>query len=368
MLTKADDYPIHQRPEPIAYAGSDKNFFDRYFFNGYDGAGENYFAVAFGVYPNTNLADASFSVIHDGVQHSIHASRVLNMERMDIQVGPISIDIIAPLVRLRVRVTENEYGIAADLTFDARVKVIEEPRFTYRIGPRTMMDYTRLTQNGSYTGWIEVKGHRIDVTQGGFLGTRDRSWGVRMIGPTDMQPVAPPPFPQFYFLWAPLNFDDCATFYAENAYGDGTSWAKGATLSPLGEEEPQHALESKIAVIFRSGTRHAKSALIQFSLADGREIVINLETQYQFYQSGIGYMNPEWGHGMYKGENAIGYEEYALSAIDESDLRFLHVQAFVKAGMEDDTGTQRQGIGILEQLILGPHEPSGFKELFDLAP
>ena len=34
-LSKGDDYPIHQTPEPIAYAGTDRNFYDRYFFNGY---------------------------------------------------------------------------------------------------------------------------------------------------------------------------------------------------------------------------------------------------------------------------------------------------------------------------------------------
>ncbi len=26
MLTKADDYPIHQLPEPIATSGTDRNF------------------------------------------------------------------------------------------------------------------------------------------------------------------------------------------------------------------------------------------------------------------------------------------------------------------------------------------------------
>ncbi len=26
MLTKADDYPVHQTPEPIAFAGTDRNF------------------------------------------------------------------------------------------------------------------------------------------------------------------------------------------------------------------------------------------------------------------------------------------------------------------------------------------------------
>ena len=34
MLSKADDYPIHQTPDPIAFSGTDRNFYDRYFFNG----------------------------------------------------------------------------------------------------------------------------------------------------------------------------------------------------------------------------------------------------------------------------------------------------------------------------------------------
>ncbi len=36
MLSKFDDYPIHQTPEPIAHvASSDRNAYDRYWFNGY---------------------------------------------------------------------------------------------------------------------------------------------------------------------------------------------------------------------------------------------------------------------------------------------------------------------------------------------
>ena len=46
MLTKADDYPIHQLPEPIAYTGTDRNFYDRYFFNGYTPDGSSFFAAA----------------------------------------------------------------------------------------------------------------------------------------------------------------------------------------------------------------------------------------------------------------------------------------------------------------------------------
>ena len=87
MLTKADDYPIHQTPEPIAVAGTDRNFYDRYFFNGYARDGEVFFAVAMGIYPHLNVIDAAFSVIRAGRQHNVRASRCLSMERMDTRAG-----------------------------------------------------------------------------------------------------------------------------------------------------------------------------------------------------------------------------------------------------------------------------------------
>src|SRR3978361_2178626 len=106
MLTRADDYPIHQTPEPIAYSGTDRNFYDRYFFNGYAPAqgDKAFFAMAFGVYPHLNIADAAFVVVRDGVEIALHASRCLNMERMDLAVGPVRIDIVETLHKFRVQV------------------------------------------------------------------------------------------------------------------------------------------------------------------------------------------------------------------------------------------------------------------------
>ena len=78
-LTRGDDFPIHQTPEPIAYSGTDRNFYDRYFFNGYADQGDRMFAVAFGVYPHLNIVDAHFSVVRDGVQVNLHTSAWLNM-------------------------------------------------------------------------------------------------------------------------------------------------------------------------------------------------------------------------------------------------------------------------------------------------
>ena len=44
------------------------------------------------------------------------------------------------------------------------------------------MDYTRLAQWGTWEGWIEVDGERIEVDRAGTWGSRDRSWGIRGVG------------------------------------------------------------------------------------------------------------------------------------------------------------------------------------------
>ena len=65
MLSRFDDYPIHQTPEPIAHvATSDRNAYDRYWFNGYAEDGEFYFGVAMAIYPNLRILDGAFSIVN----------------------------------------------------------------------------------------------------------------------------------------------------------------------------------------------------------------------------------------------------------------------------------------------------------------
>ena len=62
MLTQADDFPIHQLPEPIATAGTDRNFYDRYYFQGYDATQGTMIGAALGVYPHLDLIDAHLMI------------------------------------------------------------------------------------------------------------------------------------------------------------------------------------------------------------------------------------------------------------------------------------------------------------------
>lgn len=366
MLSKGDDYPIHQTSEPIAYAGTDRNFYDRYFFNGYSTkqGDRAFFAAAFGVYPHLNIADAAFVVVRDGVEIALHASRCLDMERMNLNVGPVTIEIVEPLKTLRVIVDAPEQKIAADVTFTGRSAAIEEPRFIRRIGPRTLMDYTRLTQNGRYRGWIEVDGKRESVD--GFVGTRDRSWGVRTVGARDPQALAPAVTPQFFWLWSPTNFRSGSLFFHTNDDAGGLPWNRRAVWQP-DEGAAREFDDARSEIRWHSGTRHAASAAVTLAYG-GFQREITFKPVYNFFMLGLGYGHPKWGHGLNHGGLAVEREYIVLNEVNVRLPHHLHIQALCDVSFRDEQGTVQEGRGVLEQLVHGAHKPSGFASSSDFAP
>ena len=95
--------------------------------------------------------------------------------------------------------------------------------------------------------------------------------------------------------------------------------------------------------------------------ASGEERQVELEVLYNFYMSGIGYFHPRWGHGMWVGRDESTYESFKTAEVDEHDMLFQHIQAVSRARIDQ----KPDGMGILEMIILGPHQPSGFKEFMD---
>jgi hypothetical protein len=363
MITSGDDFPIHQTPEPVQQVfTSDRNFYDRFFFNGYWREAEPYFAVAMGIYPNVGIIDAAISVIHGGVQHCVRASRVLGADRMDTRVGPISIEVVRPMRTLRLRVNHPE--VKADLQFEGRASPIEEPRFSRRSGPRMMFDITRFTQHGGYSGSLTIGGKTYDANPSRVWGSRDRSWGVRSIGPQDPAGVPSTVAPQFFWLWSPTNFQDLCTHFDVNENADGSRWHQfGAVGRAEAGADFEIASAVDWSVDYMPKTRHARRAEIILRTQGGAEHRVELETIYNFYMHGIGYGHPKWGHGMYVGADASDYESFKLSEVDQSQQLYQHIQALCRA----KTGS-REGMGILEMMIIGPHEKSGFKGMLDMHP
>jgi hypothetical protein len=359
VLSKGDDFPIHQTAEPIAYSGTDRNFYDRYFFNGYAPDGSGFFALALGIYPHLDIADAHFSFIRDGMQYCLHASCEMGMERMAMRVGPITVEVLEPLNKLKVTINESD-GIAGEFTFTGRSYPIEEPRFTHRIGPRAFMDYTRMTQNGHYEGWIELDGLREDMAPG-TSGTRDRSWGVRPIGARDLQPMVGSPLPAFFWQWTPINLGSRCLFFHLNADSAGKPWnTKGMSVADDSYAGDQQALSGVLETKLEAGTRWP--ALSRLILSDGeKEERFELTPIQRFMMKGLGYTHPVWGHGCHHGPLKIEREDIDLTSLDPADPSNLHVQMICKiSGAE-------AGLGAFEQLIIGPYAPLDLQGMFDPA-
>ncbi len=371
MLTRFDDYPIHQTPEPVAHAASsDRNVYDRYWFNGYAGDGEFYFAVGMGLYPNRGILDCGFSVVRDGEQHAFHGSRRAPGEPGDTTVGPFKIEVIEPMRKARVRLEPNETGIECDLVFTARTACVEEGRQTLRQGVRVVYDVTRFAQFGRWQGQIRYDGKTIAVDASRVYGTKDRSWGIRPVGEPEPGGAPMMRLPQFFFMWAPIHWEDRCTHFGVFEDENGRAWHQDGAIVPVyespedipGVEDPgiQRMASVSHRITYAKGTRRAQAAEITLAEPSGERHVIELEPLLCFRMKGIGYSHPQWGHGRWKGELAIGGESWKTAELNELALENLHIQQVVRARMDG-----REGIGALEQIAIGPHAPSGFEEFMD---
>lgn len=362
MLTPADDYPLHQTPEPMAYAGSDRNFYDRFFFNGYSADGAIFFAAALGVYPQLNIMDASFSLSYEGRQYNLRASKEMLGDRLALSIGPLSVEIIQPMQETRITVSDNEGGLTGTISATARHAPIEEPRFTRRQGTRLVMDVTRATQNITWQGALDLRGTKIDIS--GCRGTRDRSWGIRQVGTADAQSSVPPAPQQFYWLWTPCNFDDAAFFCHSNDDGTGAAWNRKAVFDDFSAGSRSELTQIDFTTGYGDGTRRVS----QLQLEGAQMSATFTPLGHIFYMQGLGYIHPEWGHGMHHGALRVGFDEIDLAdaeaALKAGKMENLHIQSLSDITLEIN-GATHHGQGVIEQLFIGPHAPSGFVDLLD---
>ena len=373
MLTSFDDYPIHQMPVPVAQTGtSDRNHYDRYFFNGYLPEGEVFFGGAMGLYPNRHVIDAAFSIVHEGRQKNLHVSGRAPIDRADTGIGPIHIEVIEPMKRIRMIVEGGAHGVEADVTFDARAVAVAEERQTRNHGTIQVMDVTRFTQNGTWEGWVAIDGKRIEIDPRVARGTRDRSWGIRGVG----EPAGGAPnqtWPQVFWLWGPCNFADECTYIAIFDDAVGSRFYQHSLIAPVRTRpDDPHIDDGVIAhpfrdtpfsIVYQPGTRRARSARMELHPKGAGPVrELTFETLYTFQMCGISYSHPEWAHGTWKGELAVGADEWNLVEVDTLAPQNLHIQNFCRVSLDG-----KPGWGVLEQIAIGPHAPTGLTGALDPA-
>ena len=361
MLSPLDDYPIHQVAEPIRQVGtSDRNFYDRYYFNclptdGGPGGEDLFLIMGMGQYPNLGVADAFAVVVHEGIHRVVRASRALGLDRMDTSVGPFSVSVLEGLEQLRFRLddaTTSDTGDATSLSFDltwrGAQRPIEEPRHVDRdaVG-RIFLDACRLAQMGSWTGSLRIGDREWEVTPDAWWGSRDRSWGIRPSGEPEPPGItATLPFAGFNWLYAPVRFEDQSVFVICQTRNDGSRvleeavrvWRNGTGegVEHLGRPEYDLTWDDDKRFVVAAKVRAGK---LEMDVEPWRPIHLGTGTGYGF--------DPEWKHGRFVGEQVVQERHWDLGDPAQVASMFGIVDAAARYTLDGQPGH-----GLFEYLFI----------------
>jgi hypothetical protein len=366
MTAPLDEYPIHQVPLPIdQMASSDRNAYDRCYFNAHDSTGRVFWVSGMGYYPNLGVMDAYATVRIDDLQHSVRISDAISEDRLNQRVGPYRIEVIEPLQKVRLVCDADDHGIGFDMTWTGSFPVAEEPFHIMRQGYKTILDACRFAQVGTWAGELRVKGETFTLTDDTWLGTRDRSWGIRPVGepePPGRSAAEGDPDFGFWWLYVPLRFDDYAIVIIAQEDGDGHRTLNEAVrvFSPESGRKPQQLGWPRAQIRYAPGTRIPTGATIHLTEPDGSPLELEVETHgFAALNCGAGYGgDPDWGHGQWRGRDWIesGTVDHTDPAI-AGRVPFSVVDHVATARVGDDVGA-----GMFEHGTFGRHLPSGFTD------
>lgn len=378
ILSGLDDYPIHQVAEPVrATATSDRNFYDRYYFNGFSQDGSAMFILGLGVYPNLGVMDSFLVVLVDGQHRVVRSSRALDgADRMAPSVGPLSIEIIEPLHKLRVRCAPNEWGIDLDATWTGAMEMHTEPRHKIRENGRLIFDTFRMAQTGGWDGTLTTPEATFTLDSASWWGTRDRSWGVRPVGEPEPPGIRADNAISWFWIYAPIRFADHSVILIIQETQDGTRiieeavriWTDGSGRLPEPLGRPDHDLT------FAPGTRLSTGGTLTTSGATTPGATSLAVGPLEFTAEplipvhvgiGTGYgFDANWRHGMWQGE-LVTEGEHIDTTTPEGAARLMGiVDSGARFTYSDEHG-DHVGYGLYETMVIGPHDQYGFADLFD---
>ena len=369
MLSKMDDYPVHQIADVIRHVGpSDRNFYDRYYFNLHGSSDELFMVMGLGQYPNLAVQDA-FAVVRRGRTHRVvRASRELG-DRLDTTVGPFRVEVTRPLHEVRFVLEPNEHGVAADLRWQGAVPAFEEPRQYVRKHGRVLFDTMRFAQTGRWSGTLTIGDETFEVTPDRWWGTRDRSWGVRPVGEPEHPGIRQGELP-LDGLWnyAPMQFEDFSILYIVNERDSGERPLEEAVLLPADpEKEPVWLGRPEFEHVLRKGTRLVERSTLRFPEAPGGAIDVAVTPLLEMYVGvGTGYgFDPDWRHGMYQGPLVV--QGLALDMEEDRDRMVGLVDTCARFELTGPSGAAT-GYGLHEYFFLGPFRKYGLRDFADGAP
>jgi len=357
--TPLDEYPIHQTSLPMdRVATSDRNFYDRCYFNAHDRTGEIFLVTGLGVYPNRGVIDAYAVARRGDRQWSVRFSDALTERSLEQDVGSYRIEVLEPLRQLRLSCTAPDGSIDFTLHWTAAFAAVQEEPHLMLAGNRPILDTSRFSQLGRWSGRLRVGEREFTVRAEEWRGARDRSWGIRPVG--EPEPAArATDTAGFWWLYSPVQFESFAivVILQENPDGyrtmnDAKRIWKDGRVEQLGWP--------RVEIDYRPGTRHPESARLHLTDPAGNPLVLEVETQTSVpLHVGGGYGgDPDWSHGRWMGL------EWSMTSV--YDLADPAVAGRIPFGVNDHLARFRLGDeeawGLFEHASIGRHDPTGFAD------
>ncbi|HEV8574872.1 MAG TPA: hypothetical protein VGR43_09215 [Dehalococcoidia bacterium] len=322
MVSRFDEYLVHQTEQPLARVASDHpEWQDRFYFNIHDRNGEVAVITGVGAYPNRDMMQGYIFAAQGGEHYTSIQVRAPDNDREVMTVGSLSFSVVEPLKTWRLEVADEAQGIRGALEFRARCPLYTFSPIHWRNGENVVVNQLHYTQAGVYEGSLTIG----DRTFTDLIGMRDRSWGVR-----DMARVP-------FWVWVSAQFDEfCISAWLwETPEGD-VIHADGAIIHESGEIRPVTGIEHKLELW--PGTKRPKTARYRLTMADGKvESLTASEAQTIFLAPGMA----RWAES--DGE--------ALKQADASAFGFDQQCRFELNG---ETGS-----GIVEYMVTGGHQRYG---------
>jgi hypothetical protein len=317
MLTPLDEVPWHQLATTFDHVGSsDPRFFDRLWFAASDRQGNSALQFTMGVYQNMNVVDGGVVAIVDGHQHNLRVSRQLR-PHYDTSCGPLRIEVLEPLKRLRLQIAEGDHDLSGELEWTAVLAPQEEHQHYRRLAGRVLEDYSRYDQIGTCAGWVKLGAQQVEVDS--WWACRDHSWGIReRVGIPE--PVTGEDRPAGSALFAFLFFStDARGGHVQVARAlDGSQYLSASIVDRSTGARVSIGERADIAVEFVDHGRPRRMREVTFAVTSttGERTTIEVEAQGPAVaMPGLGYggYNDGLGLGVWRGISHTEYDVWDVS-------------------------------------------------------
>jgi hypothetical protein len=318
-LASADDYMIHQTPDPLRVVWStDPRFFERHWNIFHDDAGEVLIATGGSFYPNLDIAEAYAIVNLRGVQTSVRAFRRLGADRMNLHVGPIRPTITEGLRRWRHELADNDWGISYAIDWQDTKRQVYHASYGSLQHALPAGGQRHVTAGfesfGELEGWVRVGGEQIELRRGQCRGTRDRHWGIgRGVGGPALQPGGRP-------VKAGWIGGTWICFKEFAIWGNQVLYNFGDSRGGMGR-----VVRTDRRLRFETDTHIFLEGEIDFTLGDGSVKRVRFERlrhQTAYMKCGMYGGTPDKGlhHGMSQGVQRVEGDRFDVS---KTDVRLL---------------------------------------------